>query len=143
MQLNAEAVDPIPALGPDFSSVAFDNLLCDGEAESVAVVHAPCSVQPVEAPENILQIFFAQFFPAVFHRQQRTSALAQKAYFHKFCSLQYSEEELDGYYENPEDGDRLSYAVFFVAANENRTALEARAAAQALRNPSRERPVSR
>ena len=60
------------------------------------------------------------------------SALAQKAYFHKFCSLQYGEEELDAYYENPEDGDRLSYAVFFVAADENRTALEARAAAQAV-----------
>ena len=61
-----------------------------------------------------------------------TNGLAQKAYFHKFCSLQYSEEELDAYYENPEDADRLSYAVFFVASNENRTALEARAAAQAV-----------
>jgi parvulin-like peptidyl-prolyl isomerase len=60
------------------------------------------------------------------------SVLAQKGWFHRYCGLQYSAEELDAYYANPEDADSFDYAVFFVAANEERTALEARAAAQAV-----------
>lgn len=60
------------------------------------------------------------------------SALTNKAYFSKFCSISFTPEELAAYYEDPVDAELFSYVIYLVAADETRPAEEAQAAAEAV-----------
>lgn len=77
-------------------------------------------------------VFGAGVNESVFRSSMRDNVLAAKANFHRFCSLSYSPEELSAYYEDPADGDVFSYSTFTVKQDEERSAEEATAAAQAL-----------
>ena len=61
-KLDAEGVDAVFALSPDFPFVILDDLFGNRQPEPVTVIHAAGFVQPVKTAENILQILFADFF---------------------------------------------------------------------------------
>ncbi len=77
-------------------------------------------------------VFGAGVNESVFRSCMRDNVLADKASFHRFCSMSYTPEELSAYYKDPADGDVFSYSSFTVKQGEDRTAEEAAAAAQAL-----------
>ena len=68
----------------------------------------------------------------VMRKNMEEGVLAQKAYLDKFVSFRFTPEELQAYYEDPTDGDLFSYTLYLVAADENRSAEEAQAAAEAV-----------
>lgn len=70
------------------------------------------------------------------------SVLANKAYFSKFLELSFSQEELDAYNAGLEgNGDVFSYATYQVTVDMERTDVEAKAAAQALKEGYEESAV--
>ena len=60
------------------------------------------------------------------------SLLAQKADFTQLCAYQPSQEELDGYYADPADGDAFTYAYYLAPASDAASVAEAHAAMQAV-----------
>lgn len=62
-QLHQKCIAAVCAFRPDFAVMAFDNALCNRQAQTVAMVHAPRPVYPVEAFENVFEIVRRDFCP--------------------------------------------------------------------------------
>ena len=77
-------------------------------------------------------VFGAGVNESVMRKNMEEGALAEKAYLSKSASLSFTPEELKAYYEDPADGDLFSYMSYLVAVNDERTAEEAKAAAEAM-----------
>ena len=86
----------------------------------------------VSASTYMSYIFGAGVNENVMRKNMEEGVLAQKAYLDKFTSLSFTPEELKAYYEDPADGDTFTYSLYLVTADENRTAEEAKAAAEAV-----------
>ena len=77
-------------------------------------------------------VFGAGVNERVFRDSMRDEVLTNKVYFHQFCSLTFTPEELAAYYENEADGDVFTYLTFAVKPSETLPGDDLPFAAQAL-----------
>ena len=64
-ELDAEGVDALGGFGPDTAFMIFYDVLGDGEAEAVAMIHRTGFVDAIEALEDFFEILWADRVPRI------------------------------------------------------------------------------
>lgn len=108
------------------------NAIADSVKTQIGSMKDAAKLNGVSFSTYMSYLFGAGVNENVMRRNMEEGVLAEKAYLDKSISLSFTPEELAAYYTDPADGDVFSYMSYLVAVNDERTAEEAKAAAEAM-----------